>query len=93
MASTNKEPVLVVLQLTGANDYLNTIVPYTNGHYWDARPKVNIPEHQVVPIDNELAFRSDMDQFKDIYDKGKMDRRKCKRPGCPGLLGAPVLHP
>ena len=72
MASTNKEPVLVVLQLTGANDYLNTIVPYTNGHYWDARPKVNIPEHQVVPIDNELAFRSDMDQFKDIYDKGKM---------------------
>jgi len=72
MASTNKEPVLVILQLTGANDYLNTIVPYTNGHYWDARPKVNIPEHQVVPIDNELAFRSDMDQFKDIYDNGKM---------------------
>ena len=72
MALTNKDPVLVILQLTGANDYLNTIVPYTNGHYWDARPKVNIPEHQVVPIDHELAFRSDMDQFKDIYDKGKM---------------------
>jgi len=72
MALTNKDPVLVILQLTGANDYLNTIIPYTNGHYWDARPKVNIPEHQVVPIDHELAFRSDMDQFKDIYDKGKM---------------------
>ncbi|MDE0822600.1 MAG: DUF1501 domain-containing protein [Dehalococcoidia bacterium] len=72
MATTSKDPVLVILQLTGANDYLNTIVPYTNGHYWDARPKVNIPADQVVPIDAELAFRSDMDQFKDIYDKGNM---------------------
>ena len=67
MASTNKDPVLVILQLTGANDYLNTIVPYTNPLYWDNRPKVNIPADQVVPIDDELAFRSDMDQFKAIY--------------------------
>ena len=72
MATTSKDPVLVILQLTGANDYLNTIVPYTNGHYWDARPKVNIPADQVVPIDDDLAFRSDMDQFKYIYDKGNM---------------------
>jgi uncharacterized protein (DUF1501 family) len=72
MATTSKDPVLVILQLTGANDYLNTIVPYTNGHYWDARPKVNIPADQVVPIDDDLAFRSDMDQFKDIYDRGNM---------------------
>ncbi len=43
MATTSKDPVLVIMQLTGANDYLNTIVLYTNGHYWDARPKVNIP--------------------------------------------------
>ena len=64
MATTKKDPVLVILQLTGANDYLNTIVPYTNGLYWDNRPKVNIPEHLVVPIDDELAFRSDMDSFK-----------------------------
>lgn len=72
MATTSQDPVLVILQLTGANDYLNTIVPYTNGHYWDARPKVNIPADQVVPIDDDLGFRSDMDQFKDIYDKGNM---------------------
>ena len=32
MASTNKEPVLVILQLTGANDYLNTIVPVSYTH-------------------------------------------------------------
>ena len=72
MTSNKKDPVLVILQLTGANDYLNTIVPYTNGLYWDNRPKVNIPEHLVVPIDDELAFRSDMDSFKDLYDQGKL---------------------
>ncbi len=72
MATTKKDPVLVVLQLTGANDYLNTIVPYTNGLYWDNRPKVNIPEDLVVPIDDELAFRSDMDSFKGLYDQGKL---------------------
>ncbi|PKB74730.1 MAG: hypothetical protein BZY72_00300 [SAR202 cluster bacterium Io17-Chloro-G8] len=72
MATTKKDPVLVILQLTGANDYLNTIVPYTNGLYWDNRPKVNIPEDLVVPIDDKLAFRSDMDSFKGLYDQGKL---------------------
>ena len=72
MASTKKDPVLVILQLTGANDYLNTIVPYTNPLYWDNRPKVNIPEDQVLPIDDELAFRSDTEQLKAIYDQGNM---------------------
>ncbi len=72
MASTKKDPVLVILQLTGANDYLNTIVPYTNPLYWDNRPKVNIPEDQVLPIDDELAFRSDTELLKAIYDNGNM---------------------
>ena len=72
MATTKKDPVLVVLQLTGANDYLNTIIPYTNGHYHDARPRVGIPEDQVLPIDDELAFNPNMGPVKDIYDDGKM---------------------
>ena len=72
MTSTKNDPVLVILQLTGANDYLNTIVPYTNSLYWDNRPKVNIPQDLVLPIDDELAFRSEVEQFKDIYDKGNM---------------------
>ena len=72
MTLTKKDPVLVILQLTGANDYLNTIVPYTNPLYWDNRPKVNIPQDLVLPIDDELAFRSEVESFKDIYDKGNM---------------------
>ncbi len=72
MATTKKDPVVVVLQMTGANDYLNTIIPYTNGHYRDARPKVGIPEDQVLPIDGELAFNPNMRPIKKLYDEGKV---------------------
>ena len=72
MTTTKKDPVLVVLQMTGANDYLNTIIPYTNGHYRDARPKVGIPEDQVIPIDGELAFNPQMGPIKKLYDEGRV---------------------
>ena len=72
MASIHKNPVLVVLELTGANDYLNTIVPYSNPLYWDNRPKVHIAEDELLLIDDELAFRSDTEPLKDIYDNGNM---------------------
>ena len=72
MATTKKDPVVVVLQMTGANDYLNTIIPYTNGHYRDARPRVGIPEDQVLPIDGELAFNPQMGPIKKLYDEGKV---------------------
>ena len=38
-----KDPVLVVLQLTGGNDYLNTVIPYSNPDYYDNRPTLGIP--------------------------------------------------
>ena len=72
MTSPKKDPVLVILQLTGANDYLNTVVPYSNPLYWDSRPKVNIPQDLVLPIDDDFAFRSEVESFKSIYDKGNM---------------------
>jgi uncharacterized protein (DUF1501 family) len=72
MTVTKKDPVLVVLQLTGANDPLNTIVPYTNPHYWDNRPNVSIPEDQVLRIDDQLGFNPHMAPVKDLWDQGKV---------------------
>ena len=40
---TEKPPVFVVLQLTGGNDYLNTVVPYTDSNYYDNRKTLDIP--------------------------------------------------
>ncbi len=72
MTATKKDPVVVILQLTGANDYMNTVIPYTNGHYYDNRPKVHIPQDQVLPIDDELAFNPNLGPFKQMYDDGKV---------------------
>ena len=72
MTSTKKDPVLVILQMTGANDYLNTIIPYTDPLYHDNRPKVGIPEDQVLPIDDQLGFNPNMGPVKKLYDEGKM---------------------
>ena len=72
MTTTQKDPVVVVLQMTGANDYLNTIIPYTNEHYFDARPKVGIPADQVLPIDDQVGFNPNMGPIKKLWDDGKM---------------------
>ena len=72
MASTKKDPVVVVLQLTGANDILNTIIPYNTEEYWDNRPKVNIPQDKVLPIDDQLAFNPNMAPLKKMYDDGHL---------------------
>ncbi len=72
MTSTKKDPVLVVLQLSGGNDILNTLVPYTNPLYYDNRPNVRIPEDQVLPINDTLGFNPNMAPLKALYDEGKV---------------------
>jgi len=68
----NKNPVLVVLQLTGGNDFINTIVPYSNPHYYDARKKIVVPEDQVLPIDDNIGFHQNMAPIKELYDQGSV---------------------
>ena len=70
--ANSKDPVLVVLQLSGGNDYLNTVIPYTNPLYYDNRPVVGIPEDRVLPIDDQVAFHPAMEPIKTIYDRGEM---------------------
>ena len=72
MTKNAKPPVMVVVQLSGGNDFLNTLVPYTNEHYYDARPTVVIPQDEVLPMNGELAFNPNMAPLKDVYDDGKM---------------------
>ena len=43
MASRTPQRALVVVQLSGGNDALNTVVPYTNGLYYENRPQTAIP--------------------------------------------------
>ena len=70
MAENGKLPVLVVLQLTGGNDFMNTLVPYTNPIYYDSRKKVVIPEDEVLPINDTLGFHPSAGPLKELYERG-----------------------
>ncbi len=72
MTSTKKDPVLVVFQLTGANDYLNTIIPYNDPLYRDNRPTVGVPEERIIKVDDQMGFHPEMAPLKHIYDRGDM---------------------
>ena len=72
MTSTKKDPVLVVLQLSGGNDGLNTIIPYSDPLYLDNRPNVRIPIDQVLPINDQIGFNPAMGPMKRLYDEGKV---------------------
>ena len=72
MTATNKDKILVVVQLTGANDFLNTVIPYSNPLYRDNRPTVGIPSDQVLPIDNDLGFNPAMAPINDLYGRGNV---------------------
>ena len=67
-----KENVLVVLQLSGGNDALNTIVPYSDPLYMDNRPVVRIDPEQVLPVNDSIGFNPAMAPLKDLWDAGDM---------------------
>jgi len=72
MTTTKKDPVLVVLQLSGGNDALNTVVPYGDPLYVDNRPSVRIPESQVLPINDYIGFNPNLAPIKELFDQGKV---------------------
>jgi len=72
MASDTADRSVVVVQLSGGNDGLNTVIPYNNGLYYDFRPTVAIPQDDVLRIDDELGFNPNMGPMKRLWDDGKL---------------------
>ena len=72
MAANTEGKKLVVVQLSGGNDYLNCIVPYDDPRYVDSRPNVRITEDRVIPLDRGYGLNPGMGPIKDLYDAGKV---------------------
>ncbi len=72
MTSTKSGRALVVVQLSGGNDGLNTVVPYGDGLYYDWRPDIRIEPDQVLHLDDRFGFNPSMGPVKELWDEGKV---------------------
>ncbi len=61
---------LVVIQLSGGNDGLNTVVPYRNDLYYKARPSIALNKNKVIKLNDDLGFHSNLTPLKRLYDQG-----------------------
>lgn len=64
--------VLVILELSGGNDGLNTVVPYGDDAYYQHRPNIGIPKNELRLIDDHFGFNPGMAGFERLYKDGKM---------------------
>ncbi len=72
MTSNKKDPVLVVLQMTGAYDAVNTFIPSSDPHYADHRPTLQVGADEVLAVDDKVGFHPGMGPIKELYDQGKV---------------------
>lgn len=71
-SSSSSGRVLVLVQLAGGNDGLNTVVPHGDPEYYKARPGIGIPRPAVLKIDENLGLHPQMTGFKELYDEGRL---------------------
>ena len=65
-------PILVVLQMAGGNDGLNTVIPYANDFYFKARPSLRIPAKEVLKLTDDFGLHPALEPFKALYEDGQL---------------------
>ncbi len=64
--------ILVILELSGGNDGLNTVVPYADDAYYRHRPEIGLPKNQLRILDDHFGLNPGMAGFENMYKDGKM---------------------
>lgn len=63
---------LIVVQMAGGNDGLNTIVPYTDSAYYQARPTLNVQPTDALPLNDRLGMHPALQPLQDLWGQGKL---------------------
>jgi uncharacterized protein (DUF1501 family) len=71
-ASPGKDNILVVLEMTGGNDGLNTVIPYADDLYHKARPTLRQTKDVVIRLDDHVGLNSSMVGFRQMWEKGQL---------------------
>ncbi len=64
--------ILVVLQMAGGNDGINTVVPYANDFYHKSRPKIGLKADDILKLNDDVGLHGALKGFKDLYDGGQL---------------------
>jgi len=64
--------ILVVLQMAGGNDGINTVIPYGSDDYYKARPRIGVKADQVLKINDFVGLNPGLKGFKELYDQGSL---------------------
>jgi len=71
-AARNHNRRLILIELSGANDGLNTIVPYKDDRYYELRPRISLDRQDVIPLASEIAFHPSLAPAMSLWDGGDL---------------------
>ena len=71
-ANTHQQKILILLELAGGNDGLNTLIPYTDPYYYRARPNLAIPRDQVLPLRENMGMHPSLSPLVDYWNRGEL---------------------
>jgi uncharacterized protein (DUF1501 family) len=72
LRDTFNDKILVVVNLNGGNDGLNTVIPYQNQNYYSLRPDIAIPSDSVLPITTDLGLHPSLTHLANYWNQGKL---------------------
>src|SRR6201987_3977207 len=71
-AAPGKDNILVVLELTGGNDGLNTVIPYADDRYHKARPTLRFTRDKVVKLDDHVGLHPGLGALRPMWEAGQL---------------------
>src|ERR1700730_9620979 len=71
-AAPGKDNILVVLEMSGGNDGLNTVIPYTDDLYHKARPTLRLTKERVIKVDDNIGLNPAMNGFRQMLNDGQL---------------------
>jgi uncharacterized protein (DUF1501 family) len=72
VAPNEANKVLVVIQLSGGNDGLNTVIPFRNDIYYRQRPKLAIAKESVLKLTDEMGFNPALKKMQELFHNGNL---------------------